>query len=229
MFLGEWFEGFHEFHVDFDRTRGEFGICVWDPDRDTFFLTGEQTNQLYRQAASILTAYYDVETFEQILPWHHASGDFVLSLSNERIALRLVTARGYASLMKTCEGDGGSILASLLVFLINMSIQMRLDRIHGTGDVVWSKSTAVEETLQGFFEALTLKAPVSALPEPLTDCFFAYLSRWTQSELYDLSESVVNLYNCLSPDVPVVRQHLKAHIDLLYKVVQSHSIDSEIR
>jgi hypothetical protein len=225
MFLGEWFEGFQEFHVSFDETAGEFGICVWDPDQGAFFLTLEQKKKMYRQAASMLTHYYDVETFEQIFPWHHAAGDFVLRLLSEHIELRLVTVRGYTSLIKTNGGDAGSILESLLVFLLNLSIQMRLDRIDGTGDVMWSEAVAVEETIHGFFQALALKSPVGTFSEPLKECFFSYLSRWTRSELYDLSRAIVNLYNPLSPDVPVVKHNLKAHVAVFFDVVHSLPID----
>ena len=56
--------------------------------------------EVYRQAAFILTLYYDVETFEQIFPWHHAAGDFVVKADEGAVDVRLVTARQYAPMIE---------------------------------------------------------------------------------------------------------------------------------
>jgi hypothetical protein len=166
----------------------------------------------------ILTSYYDLETFEQILPWSHGAGDFVLKLVEGRIKLRLVSARGYTSLIKDKNRDPQSILEALLVFLLNLTIRMRLDRIDGTGDVVWSDDFAVEETISGLFQGLALKPPIPLFADPLDVCFKGYLSFWAEKELYDLAETIVNLYDSGSPDVPVMRKNLKAHVKILSAV-----------
>ena len=92
---------------------------------------------------------------------------------------------------------------------------MRLDRIDGIGDVVWSDDFAVEETINGFFQGLALKPPIPLFGDPLDVCFKGYLSFWTEQELYDLAETIVNLYNPGSPDVPVMKKNLKEHIKVL--------------
>ena len=66
MFLGEWFEGFDEFHISFDPADEQHKIVVWDHEHGNYFLSTDQTEDIYRQAARILTGYYNVETFEQI-------------------------------------------------------------------------------------------------------------------------------------------------------------------
>jgi hypothetical protein len=218
MFLGEWFEGYNEFHISFNNSDAKKKIRVWDPVQGPVFLTLEQTRQLYCQAALILTSYYDLETFEQILPWSHGAGDFVLKLVEGRIKLRLVSARGYTSLIKDKNRDPQSILEALLVFLLNLTIRMRLDRIDGTGDVVWSDDFAVEETISGLFQGLALKPPIPLFADPLDVCFKGYLSFWAEKELYDLAETIVNLYDSGSPDVPVMRKNLKAHVKILSAV-----------
>jgi len=92
---------------------------------------------------------------------------------------------------------------------------MRLDRVDGIGDVVWSDDFAVEETLNGFFQGLALKPPLPLFADPLDVCFKGYLSFMTEQELYDLAETIVNLYNPGSPDVTVMKKNLKAHIRVL--------------
>lgn len=222
MFLGKWFEDFNEFHICFDRTDGRNKIAVWDPDKGSFFLTTHQTRQLYRQAAMILTCYYDPETFEQITLWHHAAGDFVVKQLNEILELRLITARGYASFIDEKDRDARSILEALLVFLLNLSIRMRLDRKDGVGDIVWADSIAVEETLSGFFQGLALKPPICLFGDPLPALFRKYLSAFSERYLLDLSRAVVDIYNPLSPDVPVVKRNLKKHIEVLHNAINEY-------
>ena len=122
MFLGEWFEGFNEFHMSLDPDDKKYKIIVWDHEHGNFFLTPHQTMELYRQAAKILTYYYNVETFEQIFSWHHAAGDFVLNCQEDDIELKLITVRQYRSMYEnnivseSIEPDSELILEALLVF-----------------------------------------------------------------------------------------------------------------
>ncbi|OEU66935.1 MAG: hypothetical protein BBJ57_06515 [Desulfobacterales bacterium PC51MH44] len=225
MFLGEWFEGFNEFHISKDPIDKKNRINVWDPEKGNFFLTAEQTLEIYRQAAMILTCYYNVETLEQIYPWHHAAGDFVIKLINDKVNVRLVTVRQYASMFKKNEIEDQNqgadlILEALLVFFLNLSIRMRLDRLGGVGEIVWSDDLAVEGTLKGFFEGLALKPPIDLLPLPLVDCFQKHLLSCSQADLIDLSQAMVNAYNPQAPEVPVIKQNLQSHVMILYNAIK---------
>jgi hypothetical protein len=228
MFLGEWFEGFNEFHVSKDPSDETNRIIVWDSERGNFFLTNEQTVVLYRQAAMILTCYYNIETFEQISQWHHAAGDFVIKLLNNKIKTRLVTVRQYAPMFETNEmedQDNGAdlILEALLVFFLNLSIRMRLDRLNGVREIVWSGDVAVEGTLQGFFQGLALQPPVDLLQDSVVDCFRKHLLSCSQADLFDLSQAMVNAYKPQAPEVPVIKHNLQSHVMILYKSIQNWS------
>ncbi|MCJ7774036.1 MAG: hypothetical protein MUP22_12990, partial [Desulfobacterales bacterium] len=196
MFLGEWFGGFHEFHISHDPEAGKNKILVWDPD-GSFFLSDKKTAKLYRQAAKFLTRYYSIDTFEQILSWHHAAGDFVVSITGNNVDLKLITVRNYASMFR-CDKSLGvedaseSILEALLLFLLNMSIRMRLDRLNGVGDITWSDNIAVENCLLGFYQGLKLKY-LEGLQMGFADAYFNdYLSRLSRLTLYEISASAVN-------------------------------------
>lgn len=91
MFLGEWFKGFDEFHISLDPADEQHKIIVWNHEHGDYYLSTDQTEDLYRQAARILTVYYNVETSEQISSWHHAAGDFVLKSQNREIDVKLIT------------------------------------------------------------------------------------------------------------------------------------------
>jgi len=224
MFLGEWFQGYNEFHISLDPEDEKHKIVVWDHEHGNFFLTTDQATNFYRQAARILTCYYNVETFEQILSWHHAAGDFVLKCQNDSIDVKLITVRQYRPMFENDSGnenpDAELILEALLVFFLNLAIRMRLDRLDGVGEIVWSDNIALKGTLNGFFEGLALKPLISLFSEPLADCFQKHLLACSRIDFLDLNLSIVETYHPQAPEVPVIRRHLKKHVDNLYNAIK---------
>lgn len=226
MFLGEWFEGFNEFHISKDPSDKKERIIVWDTEKGNFFLTDDQTLELYRQAALILTCYYNIETFEQISPWHHSAGDFVIKLFDNKVKARLVTVRQYAPMFEQKEmedQDKGAnfILEALLLFFLNLTIRMRLDRVDGVGEIVWSGDVAVEGTLKGFFQGLALKPSVDLLRDSVVDCFRKHLLSCSQEDLLDLSQGMVNAYNPKAPEVRIIKHNLQSHVMILYQSINN--------
>ena len=226
MFLGEWFEGFNEFHISHDKTDNKYRILIWDSEKGNYFLSPDNTLELYRQAAMILTGYYNIETFEQIFFWHHAAGDFVIRLQNNKAELKLITVRQYATMFAKKEEDEETdrdvemILEAMLVFLLNLSIRMRLDRLNGVGDIVWSDDIAVKGALKGFFQGLRRKDSTGLFSDSFDTYFHDYLlSSCTEKDFYDLSLSIVNSYNPLAPEIPVIRQNIKKHAEVLFNAI----------
>ncbi len=216
LFLGEWFSGYREFHLSEDEA-GNRRMIVWDDDRSNFYLPPEAVADLYRQVAGILTDLYDPESFHQVHPWHHGAGDFVVKPENGAVSVKLVTVRGYGSAMADPgEGDPATLLQGLLLFLLNLSIWTRLDRLDGVGEVVWSDPIAVTATASGFFDALARKPVPAALPDTLSRCFRAFLSVCSAADLMAVAESLVDAYPDGAPEVPVIRPHLDSHIEDLH-------------
>lgn len=226
MLLGQWFDGYHEFHISIDPADKKPKITVWDDAQGRFFLSAGQMNTLYAEASKILTCYYDLESFEQILSWHHASGDFVVRAESGNLELKLITVRRYAPFFGGSKGAtaarGGPelILQALLVFFLNLSIRMRLDRLEGVGEWMWSDKAAVEAVLIGFLEALTLKSRIPSLPDSPLACFMAYLSTCSAADIHELSEAIVNRFNSQMPELPVVKKNLSAHVETLHGAIQ---------
>ena len=225
MFLGHWFEGYKEFHISRDPSDNRNKILVWDDIRSRNYLSLKQSAELYRQAARILTYYYNVESFEQIFPWHHGAGDFVVKNDKADLDLKLISARGYAPLftnpnqLKNGEKDTEVILQALLIFFLNLSIRIRLDRYDGVGDIAWADGPVVQSTLDGFFDGLALKPSVASMPDSLENCFRYYLSVCTNEDLYELSQAVVEKFNQRTPEFRVIKQHLEEHVEELSRVV----------
>ena len=226
MFLGQWFEGYHEFHISMDPVDKKPKIMVWDEVRGRFFLSVEQTKTLYAQVSEILTGYYNLESFEQIFSWHHAAGDFVVKTEKGKLELRLVTVRQYAAIIEdqkntpTTPDDPQRILQVLLIFFLSLSIHMRLDRLDGIGEMVWSDGVAVEATLIGFLEALSMKPDVASLPDSPLACFIAYLASCTEGDLIALTEAIVSRFNPQMPELPIVKKNFGEHVETLYAAIQ---------
>ena len=226
MFLAEWFDGFNEFHLSRDPSDGTNKIAVWDNDHGNFFLTDPQTAHLYRKAAKILTYYYNIETFEQIYSWHHAAGDFVLKCHKEDVEVKLVTVRQYRSMFRQnfhlehAVPDGEIILEALLVFFFHMAIKMRIDRLDGVGEIVWSDNVALSEILKGLFEGLALKPSVGVFAESMADCFRRHLLACSPADFLELNHAIVQGYPSQAPEIPVIRLHLGQHIEDLYNAVR---------
>ena len=226
MFLGQWFDGYHEFHISIDPVDKETKIRVWDDARGRFFLSAGQTKTLYAQASKILTVYYNLESFEQIFSWHHAAGDFVVKTENEELELKLVTVRQYAAIFEnqkntqTAPGDPQRILQALLIVFLSLSIRMRLDRLDGIGEMVWSDSIAVEAILIGFLEALSMQPDVQSLPEPPLACFIAYLASCTAGDLIDLTAAIANRLNPKMPGLALVKKNIHPHVETLHGSIQ---------
>jgi len=147
--LEEWFGGFHEFHQD-----GAGRVRLWDFDAGERVLAGGQAWALYREAARILTRYFDAATGAHIAPWHHAAGDFVASLRGDDVAARLVTVRGYGASRNFTEAGPMAERLAALAFFTNMTMRMRLDRVDGVGALVLADGATATAAVAGFAAAL---------------------------------------------------------------------------
>lgn len=218
MFLGDWFQGYHEFHLSIDKEDGSRSLVLWDTDKGHCYLSRPRVRQVYGQAAKILTLYYDIKTFEQIFPWHHAAGDFVVKTQEKSIDVRLVTARQYASMLERSEGL--SVHEALLFFLLNLTLRMRLDRLDGVGAVAWADDECVDATLEGFVEGLRTKERQGVIEMGFVDGFIQHVRSLAKEDLSDRFHALIDACDQAAPDTPVIRDHLERHISKFYSALQ---------
>jgi hypothetical protein len=211
MFLGEWLDGYHEFHLSGEPAEMNSRLVVWDPVKGTHPLSKQQRFDIYRQIALILTAYYDLETFEQIFSWHNAAGDFIAKTDGGQIDLRLITVRKYAPLFADVSGDADTVLQALLIFWLNLSIRIRLDRFDGVGEFGCADDDTVEAALNGFFDGLALQVRFGRIPRELPDLFAGYLQALASDDRDTLLEGVVRRMKCHPFEKALIRKHLRRH------------------
>ena len=214
MFLADWFEGFHEFHLPTDPQTGRQGRVIWDTAAAPYFRSSDQQAAVYRKAAFLLTRAFNPRTTEQIYPWHHASGDFILRITGEAVELRLITVRQYAPTLGTGEEalTPEARLMALMVFFFNLTVRNRLDRMNGTGHPAWADAAAVPATVEGFLDALN---------EELANEFKEFLKSYRAEEMMELLVLVADRYGLMPLENDLVRANLAPHGRLLFETLQN--------
>lgn len=218
--LEEWFENFHEFHIA-KSEHGEERLKLWEYGKGDRFLSDGQSFEIYRQIAMILTLYYDIETCRMIFPWHHAAGDFIVKLSDETpIDVRLTTVRGYDPFMEASDENMAPPALALFYFLLHLSVQMRLDKLDGVGDIVWAEDKCVDATLAGFFLGIESK-------KAFREYFGSYaelltlLRSFSMEDLATTFKPVVEQYE-KTKDFQVIVRNLGNHITRLYSTLRNY-------
>ena len=219
MFVAEWFQDYHEFHLHRDQADGSSRMLLWDLSRGSRYLSEHQCIALYRLGAKILTLYYNWNNFKQIYPWHHAAGDFVLREKGDTVDLRLVTVRDYATVVDFTTGKKAGKLFALILFFLHLTIQMRIDRLDGVGDVVWAEDYCLEGAVLGFLEGLTEGEGASrrGMPSPLE--IHALLRNFTGEEWLQFLVEVLGTYHFSQEELSLIRDHSDGHIDRLQQVL----------
>ncbi|MBW2645577.1 MAG: hypothetical protein JRE23_05275 [Deltaproteobacteria bacterium] len=223
MFLGEWFTGYHEFHLSVDPIDSKQKVIIWDYDHGYKFASDRQGREIYKQVANILTLYYDIDTFRQIFPWHHSAGDFIVRADpdNGQIAVKLITVRGYDPMIAFSTDEPNNKLAALIHFLCNLTVRMRLDRLDGTGDIVWAEEFCIDGVVEGFFDALKIKEKVGEFSHVRVEEFIDILQSLTRDDWKNVLAESLDIYSESDPDFTVILQHLNQHSDKLYSAVQA--------
>ncbi len=212
FFLGEWFEGYHEWHVT--RGRGDHpDLCIWDLCDGPRPATREEFSEIFRQASRTLTLLYDPGTSCQVHPWHHAAGDFVVGKREGKAHVRLTTARGYEPLITLPGKHPENNLANLLYFFLDMGLRMRLDRLDGVGEVVWIDGAVLPAVMGGFFEALRDLPDEGTFKETVARDFRDLINSFSLAELTKVFEPLLEIYRRRERDeLKVIAEHLTGHV-----------------
>ena len=205
MFLADWFEDHHEFHLSADPRDGMQKTIVWDYRRGPYFLPSHLATEIYRQAAFLLSRAYDINSTHQIYPWHHAAGDFVLRRCADGLDIKLITVRQYAPTLATAgshDMDEDTRRMALMVFLANLSLRNRLDRLDGTGEMAWAGDMAVTATVAGFKQALG---------ESLSAELRHFLRSYTADDWMTLLDAVAERYRLMPVEENLLDRQIAAH------------------
>lgn len=218
MFAAQWLTGFYEFHL----TRGPAWV-LWDDQLGPSPLSEDQAADIYEQAAYILTHYYNPLTFEAVGNWHHAAGDFVVRRAEDKLEVRLISVRRYGPFLVPDNPSAlslESILDGLCLFLMDMSLRMRLDRIDGTGPAVFSPANCLPAVWQGFKRGLDSICRQQGLPMDFGQGVLDYLGAHNRRNLIGLGRHVLTRYPAEAQDTALLQDALEGHAGALMKAME---------
>ena len=215
MFVAEWLRGYHEFHLHYDQSESSLRLLLWDLGRGYRFLSREQCLELYRQAARILTLYYDYNNFRQIYPWHHAAGDFVLKEDQGKVDVRLITIRDHSAVVDFTSRKKSARLMGLILFFLHLTIQMRIDRLDGVGRVVWAEDLCLEGTMAGFFAGLEQRKKENRKDTPGEQELRELFRLFSRDEWLQLLVEMLGSYKFSREELSLIRDRFDAHIGRL--------------
>ena len=216
FFLGEWFEGYKEFHVTEDPDKRQ--IVIWESDGSCHYISETDALKIYQEISRILTYYYDLETFEQIYPWHHAAGDFIVRQEEGSLHVRLITVRGYASLREfTAEKEDKKvhILPSLLLFFMNLTLRMRIDRLNGTGKIHLLEKRVIKASVEGFLKALDEKSTLYDFGD-LRAVFTEFFRQFSLGQIIEIMENILESHYHDPSEIRLIGEDLDSHCKTLH-------------
>ena len=226
MVLGEWFDNYHEWHAGDDPESGSRKIQLWDYKNGYRFLSDEESCELLRQAAYILTYYYDQTTFRQIYPWHHGAGDFVFAAeSADKISVKLITARQYEPLVHFDHVEEADRLVAAIQFLLNLTLRIRLDRIDGVEEPALLGAFAVQAAVSGFWAGLVAtQAEDRLMIGPVAE-FLEIMRSFDAQEIYEMYDSLLEIYAEEDQnDFRLIQEKLADHAEELHEALQKFSL-----
>ena len=221
MVLGEWFDNYHEWHVGDDPESGSRKIQLWDYKNGYRLLSEEESCELLRQAAYILTYYYDQASFCQVYPWHHGAGDFVVKTEPGTFSVKLITARQYEPLVEFDQAEEADRLIAAIHFLLNLGLRIRLDRLDGVGEPVWLGTFAIHAAVAGFFAGLAATRKNDRLAIGPVAEFLQIMQSFDTREICDMYESLLEIYaEEDQDDFHLIQEKLADHAAELHAALQ---------
>jgi hypothetical protein len=222
--LAEWLEGYHEWHFHSAEEEDIYVLCIWDLQGGYRYASPEERFEIFRQAAKILTLFYDVASSFQILPWSHAAGDFVVRCTDAGLDVKLSSARDYGPLLGLDGPEKIEPAIAIIYFFLDLTIGMRLDRCEGTGEVVWAEKQDLAAAITGFLEGMASKDEGQrGLLGPARD-LAAFLKIFAPGEFLKLCSHLIEAYTQVdSKTLAVISQNLESHCEELCRTIGSFS------
>lgn len=212
LFVGEWLGDYHEFHLH--RGSGDdLHLLLWDAAAGHRCLSRRQAAAIHRQAARILARYYNWNTFRHIHPWHHAAGDFVAREREGKLDVRLITVRDYAPAVSFRTSKRAGRLLALVLFFLHLTVQMRLDRVDGVGEVVWDPACCLDSVGAGFFEGIEATAAKGNKGMPAPSDLLDIFRRFAKAEWFELLAEAVETYRFAGEEVALILKNADPHLE----------------
>ena len=220
MLAAQWFEDYHEWHLAVDPADGRQKIKIWDLKRGPRYASTTEASTIIEECSKILTLYYDFGDFSHIGAWHHAAGDFIVNTQrNGKLNVRLTTVRKYEP--QPAMEDASPMIA-VIYFFLDTTVNMRLDRLDGVGEMVWLGDFAVTAAVKGFFEGLrSRETKGDGVVGVRADDLLTLMQSFDVPELKRVYEPLLTHYRAQhSDEAALISTRLDGHISFLRQALQ---------
>jgi len=136
------------------------------------------------------------------------------------INVKLTTVRGYGPFIGSDINEMITPVLALFYFLLHLSIQMRLDKLNGVGDVVWADEKCVDATLAGFFLGLESKKAFLNYCSSQGE-FLTLLRSFSVDDLATTFKPIIKQYEN-TKDFPVIERNFGNHVARLYLTLRNY-------
>ncbi len=157
------------------------------------------------------------------MAWHHAAGDFIVNCTDNFLDVKLITVREYDSQLEN-DASIEAMFNTLLLFFLNLSVNIRLDRIDGIGNLSWSNDVSVDGVILGFFDGLAVNESVTFHKVTIADLFGQYLMTLDYEYIHDTIKGITLSYNFNTQDALFVMDNLENHVNTLFNRLQKYFI-----
>ncbi|MBF0379144.1 MAG: hypothetical protein HQK72_16935 [Desulfamplus sp.] len=239
---------------DANNIEGSSLIHIWNSDGTVIPIYSPSYFKIYEKASEILTYFYNLETSEAIELWHHAAGDFVVKQTIDGFDVKLITVRDYSSNYVPVSSSDSSdyveqdyhlpededtaqksvisnnieqdVYNALLLFFLNLTLRMRIDRIDGIGKISLVDDAVIPFILKGFFRGLKNKKIPNTIQNyfiehSLVNCFQSHLSQFSHQNLYQIYLIMLGDCQTDNPERAFILRHLKEHSEALYRNISN--------
>ena len=205
-------------------TNSLFSIVISSPEVITRFVLLLLKKELpviriFFEASKILTFYYSIKSLEQIFPWHHAAGDFIVKIKGDHVEVKLITVRGYDTLM-----ESENPFLGLFFFFLNLSIRMRIDRNEGTKEYIFLDNSIVQASFDGFIaglqENLKTNQEFSKSNPDFFNLFREFIKEFDLRTLLNVFIMIVDSYNDNAPEAQIIQENLEHHAKTIFECIQ---------
>lgn len=148
-----------------------------------------------------------------------------MGIRDDRINVRLTTARRYESIMDSFSDDTVNPIIAIIYFFLNLTVRMQLDKLDGVGETVWAGDFTSRAVTAGFFEALMIMETEGRYNLGTVEDLLSLLQSFNEEELEGLLQSLIILYQEDDPeDLAVIQENLGHHIRFLYQTLRTFQL-----
>ncbi len=221
----EWLEDLFEWHFSLSQKDNALGIVVWIPGTGTVPLNSKDyEKRVFENISEILAYCFDPASLEQICLWNNAAGDFVIGWDNRgMLTTKLTTVRLYCPILPPVSvlSSEENLLLALVYLLLDLTLNIRTDRLDGTGAYFFAGPQYIEPTVLGFFKGLRLLMEEKAMSISYTEDLASVLNSLTVQDLMDLYETLLEFYQSWHrADEDFLKKRLRTHCKELSSVLE---------